>query len=603
MLAVSLIAAVLVLCFYSFFSFRKIESQAVEFVTNHVEALVQAGVNSQNVNEIDKEISRFIQTWKESQDLELRVDIFLGEKMIAHGGQLQPFRYFFSKSGRTIRLSSGDELKIEIEIGLQKFLLSALYLLAFFVAFILGIFYVLMASMRKSIKAITSPLEARIEWLKSTAQDLPNSAKMITPIEKNSNIREIDELSSSISTLLTQIGLLEGRLSKTSFNRGRIKMAEQVAHSIKGTIGTLQLKLASAKSLSVIEKREMSDCINSLRDISVGLLESDRNRMPQEIETMDLKTPLHVLTVMNSVLAAKWTQSIASGKNINFIHENEDLSYTSFCLLKSGDLETVLSNLIDNSIEAISDAGTIRVRCLRNGKNLDFFVSDTGRGISAHLVPLLMQDGATFGKSSGNGIGLSHIKEILESNGGRISISSVEDKGTTVHFSIPSAAPLKGFAERIDFPIGATVVIVDDESLVAEAWKLRLSSAVGLKIESVVHLSSSSKFRDWFQENGHGEFGQRIYLFDYDLKDGETTGITLIEEHGLNFESVLVSGLADTEEVRRHCNRIGVMWLSKEFLRIVPLFSSGGIAEEASLLGAVLTPTNGKGVLYARNCN
>lgn len=586
-LAASLAAAVLVLCIYSFLSFRKVESQAIKFVTNHIQALAQAGVNSQNINEIDKEINRFVQTWKETQDLDLRVDIFLNEKMIAHGGQLQPFRRLFSRSEKIVRLPSGEDMSIVIEIGLQNFIVSAFYLFTALSAFVLAAFFVLMSSMRKSIKSITSPLETRIAWLKSTARDLPNSAWVANPNEKSSDILEIDELSLSISTLLTQIGLLEGRLTKDSFNRGRIKMAEQVAHTIKGTIGTLQLKLSSSKSLTAKEKLELTESINSLREISLGLLKSEKVGGLTATAAPTDQLPRHVLPILKSIVSAKRIQSAAFGKNILFCIENEALTYPNFCSVKSGDLETIIANLLDNAMDAIQSEGIISISCIAEDQDLKFTVTDNGRGIPPHLLPLLMQDGATFGKLSGNGIGLCHIKEILESKGGSIFITSIENQGTTVHFSIPRIASPKGFTESVDFPEGSTVVVIDDDPLIAEAWKIKFSLHENVITKDLVSITSASEFREWIQENGHEDFGQRVYLFDYDLKDQNATGLSLIEEHGLNFESILVSGMVDTEEVSSHASRIGVKFLSKEFLEIVPLTVSGGMAKEATLLGAV----------------
>ncbi len=582
-LIVSLSAASLIFIAYSFLSFRWTESQALRFITTHTTALAQAGVSSQNVNEIDKEIGRFVQTWKETQDLDLRVDIFLNDRLVAHGGQLLPFQYFHSNTEENIVLPSGEALRIKIEIGLLKFFLSGVLLLSVVAGFVLGVFYLLMRSMRKSIKSITSPLETRIDWLKAIANDLPNSAKNGSAPSVKSEVQEIDELGSSIRTLLSQIVLLEERLVKTNFDRGRVKTAKQVAHIIKGIIGTLQLKIDSVHSLSEMEKHDLGDCLNSLRDLSVEILKPKM----EEHESTDLREsqePLHVLPVVDSVLSAKRRQFV-DRKGIQFSNANRPLAFGLFCAISSSDLQTILVNLVDNAAEAIEGSGAVTIHVSRKDKNIEMVIEDTGVGIPAHIMPLLVQEDATFGKTEGNGVGLSHVNELLKKTGGKFLISSIEGKGTKVILTLPLASLPQGFLSKIEVAAETTLVVVDDDPLMPMAWKLRLANDE-VNVKEIVHLSSLSKFRDWVQENGQGELGERLYIFDYDLKD-DLKGLDLIEHYGLAFESVLVSGAADREEVKGRAVKMGVSWLSKEFLEIVPLSNSGSAFGNVSSPGAV----------------
>lgn len=169
-LALSLGAAGVALFAYSVYSLKKTETQALRFVTNHVAALAEAGVNSQNVNEIDKEIARFTQTWKETQDLDLRVDISLDGKLISHAGQLQPFGIFHSRVQETTPLPSGQMLSIIVEVSLASFIQSGILLLASIALFIGCVFLVLMWLMRRmTVDSVIGPLESRIKWLKFVA--------------------------------------------------------------------------------------------------------------------------------------------------------------------------------------------------------------------------------------------------------------------------------------------------------------------------------------------------------------------------------------------------------------------------------------------------
>jgi signal transduction histidine kinase len=571
-LAISLGAAGVVLVLYSFLSLKQTESQAIKFVTSHVAALAQAGINSQNVNEIDKEIARFTQTWKETQDLDLRVDIFLDGKLISHAGQLQAFKFLASGVEESINLPSGDVLRIKVEIGLEKFLMFGALLLAIFAVFIVAVFRVLTRSMQTSIKK-----------LKEISRELTISAINNKLEPASTGILEIDELGASIGTLLRQIVVQEEHIAQINFDRGRIKMAEQVAHSIKGVIATIQLKTSSLKHLSDKERRELTEAMNTLREISGNLL---RDKVPAAcpLPQEDRKEAVHILPSIQIVVAAKAAQYV--NRNVSIEIKSESQLFGAFSALDAGSLQTIFSSLIDNSVEAMELEGAVEIAALRRNQALELVVSDNGKGVPKHLLPLLMSEGATFGKANGNGIGLHHAKEILNRIGGVIRIESVEGKGAEVHLSIPLQPAPEGFVDRLEIPSGATLIMVDDDPLIHRAMDQKIETSLP-GFSRIVRFGSAGEFENWFNENGPGEFGERVYFFDYDLKDHAGNGLDLIERHGLTFESVLISGMAEDATVKKRIIRLGVKWLPKDFLAQVPIFDLGGEPKTASFLGAV----------------
>ena len=74
--------------------------------------------------------------------------------------------------------------------------------------------------------------------------------------------------------------------------------------------------------------------------------------------------------------------------------------------------------------------------------NIYFQVTDTGKGIDDDILPYIFNPGFTTkydeitGKSS-TGIGLSHVKNIIEDLGGNIEVKSEQDIGTTFILKIP----------------------------------------------------------------------------------------------------------------------------------------------------------------------
>jgi signal transduction histidine kinase len=105
-------------------------------------------------------------------------------------------------------------------------------------------------------------------------------------------------------------------------------------------------------------------------------------------------------------------------------------------------LEAVFGNLIDNSIKYIGDQGPheISIGC-ESGDELVYFVSDTGVGMNAEQAGKAFLPFQRFHSDAapGDGIGLPHVRKIIERHGGRIWCESQEGVGTTFYFTMGSA--------------------------------------------------------------------------------------------------------------------------------------------------------------------
>jgi len=96
-----------------------------------------------------------------------------------------------------------------------------------------------------------------------------------------------------------------------------------------------------------------------------------------------------------------------------------------------------LSNLLDNSLEAIRYSGRICISFEETAHGLKVVVEDTGRGIPEDILPQIGNEGFSHGKKNGNGLGVASAREYAESAGGEIKISSVVGVGTAVSLWLP----------------------------------------------------------------------------------------------------------------------------------------------------------------------
>ena len=102
----------------------------------------------------------------------------------------------------------------------------------------------------------------------------------------------------------------------------------------------------------------------------------------------------------------------------------------------------VLSQLVDNGVKFTPSNGHVVVSIKREGENLVIVsVTDTGIGIpSAKLEdifePFHQLDGSSTRRYGGTGLGLSLVRQIIESHGSMLEVQSVEGRGSTFKFPL-----------------------------------------------------------------------------------------------------------------------------------------------------------------------
>ena len=106
-------------------------------------------------------------------------------------------------------------------------------------------------------------------------------------------------------------------------------------------------------------------------------------------------------------------------------------------------LQRAFRNVLDNAIKYTPDGGEVRIRAGAAGPQAFVVVKDTGMGMSAEERARAF-DYAFRGSAAlasglrGKGLGLAVTKEILEANGGKISLSSEAGYGSEVTILLPS---------------------------------------------------------------------------------------------------------------------------------------------------------------------
>lgn len=100
-----------------------------------------------------------------------------------------------------------------------------------------------------------------------------------------------------------------------------------------------------------------------------------------------------------------------------------------------------LQNLLDNAVKYSGDAPTIEVTAKRVGQKISIAIKDNGIGIAKEEQRKVFNQYYRIKRDldvKGDGIGLSFVKQVVESHGGIIYLNSDEGKGSTFTIHLPN---------------------------------------------------------------------------------------------------------------------------------------------------------------------
>lgn len=97
-----------------------------------------------------------------------------------------------------------------------------------------------------------------------------------------------------------------------------------------------------------------------------------------------------------------------------------------------------IRRILDNSLEAMPQGGTLRIKLLPEERRQVLMIEDTGRGIQPEDLPFIFDPFYTT-KADAVGMSLAMAKRIVDEHHGSLEIASLPGHGTTVTIILPSA--------------------------------------------------------------------------------------------------------------------------------------------------------------------
>lgn len=139
----------------------------------------------------------------------------------------------------------------------------------------------------------------------------------------------------------------------------------------------------------------------------------------------------------------RFLKNIAVSFAITLEEQEKSIEFTSSIPDNLGDvtgdkikLEEVLLNLLKNAHDAAGTSGQINLKAYRQSDAFVILIQDNGCGIPAEHLDSVFEPFVTY-KPNGTGLGLALSKRIIEAHGGTLTVSSIENKGSTFTVKLP----------------------------------------------------------------------------------------------------------------------------------------------------------------------
>jgi signal transduction histidine kinase len=333
----------------------------------------------------------------------------------------------------------GKEVKKNIDdlILLQIILVISNVLLIIFILFLIG-------RMLKPVDLLT----------KATSQVKSGKLDVSVNYDGNDELSSLTESFNSMITTIKNYVINQTRLTnELILLNTQLKNANKVkddfiniaAHELRNPVQSIAVSVSLLiYKTKDIEQKKLVDILNrnskKLKILIQNLLDVSRI----ENNTLNLtKEKFYLNEVMLNIIK-DYEDTLCLFHNCKILFQS---SFSDFIIYADKNrIIQVMSNLIDNSLKFISEAGgTISITTEKKknssdmgiGESLLVTVKDSGSGIDTEIMPLLFTKFAS--KSfQGIGLGLYICKSIVEAHGGKIWAENDKDgNGAIFYFSLP----------------------------------------------------------------------------------------------------------------------------------------------------------------------
>lgn len=401
--------------------------------------------------------------------------------------------------------------------------------------------------------------------------ELKNNIDILTTTSKIENI-------SFAKNLLTDEFIFLQRFIINAFktlheqNKEKLVLSEialRAAHDIRSPLASMEANLHILMRNVPKEKLKMMNiAIQSVRDISNNLLEHYRSKQV-DIHHAKLNKKDDV-NMVRFILLFSIVDQVVSQKRYEWLNKSCELTLEFSSESKSmwvkaapAEIKRMISNLLNNAIEACDKAAKIRLSLFIVGNFIELRITDNGVGIPSDMIELYLNGMSS--KHSGEGLGLSNAKNYLESIDGQLEIISSLNNGTTILLKFIYSNPA-WYPDQILLTKDDNVLVLDDDIAMRSLWMHRLEN-YPVKTHFFYNYNDAES---WITENLN-QHDKMVLLVDYELSCGPKNGLMLLKQYGFESDSYLVTSHADEFYIQNEVDKLKINLIPKFLANEVPI--------------------------------
>lgn len=388
---------------------------------------------------------------------------------------------------------------------------------------------------------------------------------------------ELKHVQSEIERARTESVLKEEQLKNEAFQATAkeqekfMKIVNQVVHDVRSPLATMTMTLPQCDELSEKHRNVLNLAVDRIRDISNNLVTQFKSKEDMD-DNHSKRAPGLICTDILEIITEKKYEY--SKSRIDFVTDITQDGYFAFVNIDSRAFKRMLSNLINNAVEALeNNVGKVIIYMDINDENqVRIIIEDNGNGMPDSIKDKILDKvRITAGKANGSGIGYGQIHDTLAANDGEIDIDSHVGVGTRVILTFPQVSKPRWICSSITLTSNDLIVVLDDDPSIHGAWELRFAKDApdimrkhfeqGIEaIECINKLSKEDKARVFL-------------LTDYELLKQDVTGLDVVRETNVK-RSVLVTSHHNKKEVRDLAKEVHTKILPKLLAAEVPIIIS-----------------------------
>lgn len=337
------------------------------------------------------------------------------------------------------------------------------------------------------------------------------------------------------------------------------RFATRVAHDIRSPLAVLNSVIEQYKQSGKLDVETITLVCRRISKIANDLMNRDNARDQHHSIILPY-------LVLREVVNEK--QYLAQKTNCHLSFSCADDMKWVCCQASHLELSRVLSNVINNAMEAVQEAGTVCVDMMGDAGSVVLSVKDNGMGMPEPVKQDVLAGRAVSTKVRGAGIGLRSAIDTVQSLSGSVVIDSHLGQGTTVTLRLPCHDAPPWFINTLVLDTEDSILVVDDELRVYAEWQQKLK-AVAVNMHYVSGSEKSVKAFDYIKESRYD-----LYFLDYQNPQLIKDGVEMIEEYGLTEKALLVTSHYDDALLQQVCRNDNIKLLPKGFIRdirVVPL--------------------------------